>query len=197
MRERFSARASSRRGSGPLGLLAGAAAAIALLAAGCRDQSPEERYAESVCSTILPRAQEILDTSDDVIHTRAAPGPDARIMLWALALRGTEITRKLQGELHALSVPDTPEGRKAAQYVNFVARVAFDRVMAEEQRARTLPESITLVQSIRGLDRLQLALSSAFSELKGYDIVKVEVPELKRSFETADSCKKLDGLATD
>ncbi|MBM2822185.1 MAG: hypothetical protein HW413_931, partial [Thermoleophilia bacterium] len=56
----------------PLALVS---AAVALLASGCGGPSDEERFAEQVCATILPRAQDVLEVGDDVIHTRAAPGP--------------------------------------------------------------------------------------------------------------------------
>ena len=134
----------------------------------------------------------MLEVSDDVVHTRAAPGPDARVTLWSLALRGTEITTKLRAELRALSVPDTDAGREAASYVENFARFAFERTAAEERRVRKLPKSITLLQSIRSLDRLELALFNAYAEMTRYDFIGVRIPELKEPFEKADSCKELD-----
>jgi hypothetical protein len=170
---------------------------IALLASGCGGPSPEERFAESVCSTILPRAQEMRETRDDVIHTRAAPGRDARATLWSLALRGTDIATKLRAELRALSVPNTDAGREAASYVENFARFAFETTTAEERRVRRLPKSITLVQSIRSLDRLELALFNAYAEMTNYDLIGVRIPELKEPFEKADSCRELDALRAD
>lgn len=179
-----------------LAVLAAAVVLTAIQDGGYGDPSPEERFAENVCSTILPRAQELLDTYDSVVHERAAPGPDARVALWALALRGKETTWELRNEVRALSVPDTDAGRLAAAYVKNDAGFALEGMSEEERRARRLPESITLLQSIRGLDRLEQALSSAWAAVLNYDIIGATVPELKEPFENADSCKELEALRT-
>jgi hypothetical protein len=192
---RLAVRTGRRRSLLPT-LLASAAAA-GLFVSGCGGPTPEERFAENVCATILPRAQEVLETYDDVVHTRAAPGSDARVKLWGLALRGTDITTKLRADLRTLVAPDTDAGKLAKGTVDGIARFAFERVAAEELRVRRLPQSLTLLQSIRGLDRLEPALIEAYARMASYDSIGAQIPEFKEPFEKADSCKELAELETD
>jgi hypothetical protein len=175
-----------------------ATAGIALLVAGCGGPSPEERYAESVCATTLPWAHDLLETYDDVRHIRAAPGPDSRVTLWALTLRGKEITKKYRVEVGALPVPDTDADRDAATWVEAYARMAFDDMSEAERRVRVLPRRITLLQSIRGLDQLEFSLNAALTAMKGTPgPILAERPELERAFANAGSCKELGALGSD
>jgi hypothetical protein len=57
--------------------VAAALTAAVATVAGCGGPSPEERFAERACATTLVRAEQLLELSDDVVHTRAAPGRDA------------------------------------------------------------------------------------------------------------------------
>jgi hypothetical protein len=67
------------------------------------------------------------------------------------------------------------------------------------RRIRSAPKDMTLIQNIRGLNRLQSDLVFAISSM-GPGVLPVPnvVPELADEFESADSCKKLDArLARD
>jgi hypothetical protein len=140
----------------------------------------------------------MLELYDDVRHVRAAPGPDAWTKQLMLILRGEEVTRKLRVELGGLPVPDTDDGRKAANFLDNFARFAFERMLAEERRVRGLPENITLLQSIRSLDRLEFWLLDAFGLMRdAHRTIMTQVPELKEPFEKADACKELAALAID
>jgi hypothetical protein len=136
----------------------------------------------------------MLETLDDVVHTRAAPGNVARVSLWGLAARGTDTAAKLRADLRTLAAPDTDAGRLAAGMVAARARFAFEVMAAEERRVRRLPQSLTLLQSIRGLDRLGVALARAHGEMISYDGIGLQNPAFKEPFEKADSCSELEGL---
>jgi hypothetical protein len=170
---------------------------LALVVAGCGDPSPEDRYAERVCSVLLLHGQELLDTYEVVNNKRAAPGRDARVSLLLSAMAGADTTWRLRRKLNALAVPDTDGARKAAAYIDATARSADSWVVHELQKTRRLPKNITLVQSTQGLDQLEVSLMTAFLILGSYDIVEVRVPELWPSFEKAESCKDFGTLGQD
>lgn len=179
----------------PLLLLA---AAIALVVPGCGGPSPEELFAERACSTTLVRARQMLELHDDVVHTRAAPGPDARAQMLRYILRGEEVTTKLRAELRALPVPGSEDGREAANLLDNFARVATERMATEERRVQALPENVTLPQSIGSLERLELEVISAFGDMTAVvGVITTETPELAESFEEAEPCKELAGLRAD
>jgi len=129
---------------------------------------------------------------------RAAPGADSVVALNLGALRGKADAKGFGIELRAIAVPDTDAGRRARTYVEYSADQALD-VMAEEVRhMRRLPLNITLLQSIRELQRLELGLTRAFSFMAGVpSLILVSVPELKQPFEKAASCTELEALGTD
>jgi hypothetical protein len=173
-------------------------AVTALGLVGCGGPSSEEKYAEGVCSTTLVRARQMLDLHDDVVHTRAAPGPDARAQMLRLVLRGEDVTSKLRAELRALTPPDTEDGREAANLLDNFARLATERMATEERRVRALPESITLRQSIASLQRFELEVISAFADTTAVvRQITTEAPKLAGSFEGADQCKRLARLQAD
>lgn len=178
-------------------LLASLSAVVALIAFGCGDPSEEERFVEQVCATIMSSAEELLQAGEDVIHTPAAPGSDARVELLSLAMRGTGITASLRAELAALLPPSSDVGAAAKQYVESVARLAFETTAAEERRVRALPLQITLAESINGLELLEVAYAQAYTQVKSVDLIGASVPEMKEPFENADSCQALRALQPD
>lgn len=175
-----------------------AASALASLAAGCGGPSPEERFAEEACATILVRAQEMLDLQDDVVHIRAVPGDEARPQMLSFAAAGWDIATRLRSEIRELSAPDSDAGRNAVDYLEDLSRIASEKMVGARNDVLRLPEEVTLVQSIRGLLRLELLLGVAFSDMtSGPDLVAREIPELKEPFEKADSCRSLEELETE
>jgi len=113
-------------------------------------------------------------------------------------LRGQEVARRLGAELRAIPVPDTEAGRGAGEYLQAYARESLETMAEEEHHVRDLPEDVSLLQSIRGLQRLELAFLDAFGLMTTADgVIKSEIPELREPFEKADSCKELDALKAD
>lgn len=172
-----------------------ALALVVLAAAGCGDDpTPEERYAESACSALVASGQELLDIHQAVNDTRPVPVRDARASLGRYSMLARDSARELRRKLRAIPVPDTAEGTEAANYIRVIGE-SFDSGMTEQVKlVNRLPQSITLVQSVHGLDQLEDSLFLAFSNLGTYDIVEVRVPEAWDAFAQAESCKELDAL---
>jgi hypothetical protein len=168
-------------------------AVIMLLAAGDRGVSPDQRFVEEVCSTTLPSAREMFDVYDDAIHTRAAPGRGAGLTVHALAYRGTEIARQYRAEVSAISGPDTDAGRLAEGFLESDSRRAVQFMAEEERRARKAAKRLTLLQSTRGLDRVEFALVQAIFAMTNARFMAAQTGMLE-AYEKAGSCTELDAL---
>jgi hypothetical protein len=132
-------------------------AAIALLAAGCRGPSADERYAERVCATTLKPAQQMLDVLQEAHVRRATPGAEGLSRLLGLIDQGEQIARKLQDDLKALPPPNTPAGREASEsVVQDLPGHALGTLAAQERSALKLGKDMTLVENIRALEELEL-----------------------------------------
>ena len=60
-----------------------------------------------------------------------------------------------------------------------------------------LPQNITLLQSIRGLKGLEVAIVQAFVSMTNRLSINTNLPELEEPFQKADSCEELGALGTD
>jgi hypothetical protein len=140
----------------------------------------------------------MIDTFDAVNDTRALPGREGLVNLVGFAARGKEVARKFHAKIQLLPVPETDAGRSAENSMERQARRPFDLIAAEERRVLALPRNLSLFQSTRALDRLELVLAEASLEMIAIDgPIMQEVPELKEPFAKADSCKELDGLGSE
>jgi hypothetical protein len=174
------------------------ATAITLVAAGHGGPSPDERFAEDVCATSLPWVEDMIEVHDDAVHTRAAPGHDAGwLPVYGIAYRGQEVARKYGTAIRALQVPDTDAGKKAGRYLDWWSRRPLQTMTREERRMRKLPREMTLLQSIRALNAVELQLLIALSEMGDGGILLLVVPELQPAFKRADSCEDLRVLIAD
>jgi hypothetical protein len=172
--------------------------AIVLAATDSGSVSADERFAIGVCEKSLPWVRQMLDVFDDAVHTRAAPGnDDGWLPLYGKAYRGQEIARKYGAAIRALRVPDTPAGRDARRFLGWWSRQPLQTMKREERRVWKLGgdrHEITLRQSIRGLNQVELSLVRALGDM-GTGIV-LYVPELVDRFSTAEPCKRLRALVS-
>jgi hypothetical protein len=79
-------------------------------------------------------------------------------------------------KIRKIPAPDTAAGLKFARYMPGLAGEPLREMAEEERRIRRLPQNITLLQSIRGLNHLQLTL--LFSAHDMGDGIMRPVPEL-------------------
>lgn len=181
--------------SGPSVLLALVLLAVVLLAVGCGGPSPEERFAERVCSTTVPWAEKMLSTYEETRLIRAAPGSDSVVRLNHAALRGKADAKSLGIELKAVPVPDTEAARRAEGVFVQSADRALQIMSEQELHVRGLRLNISLVQSIRELARLELALVNTLTTMTTIpSSIRTAMPTLRDEFETAESCKELEAV---
>jgi hypothetical protein len=175
-------------------------AAVALFVVACAGPSPEktgpapeEKWAESVCSTTLRWGKEMEKTHEYVKRIRAAPGRDAKVVLLGATLRGSSVTQAYVAKLRALRPPSTDSGRRADEWLDFSADESLKNIAETERYARRLPMSLTLLESIRGLQRIEYGLAKTLGGMvAGVGQIEVQVPGMKKAFEEAGACRKLE-----
>jgi hypothetical protein len=168
-----------------------------LVVAGCGGPSREEQFAEAVCAASVPHAQQLLEIYNDVKLTRAAPGGESRSKQLRFTLAALNVVERLGTDLDAVEVPETDAADKAIDYFENFVRLAAARIATEQRRIEALPEEITLVQSIRSLDSLELGVIDAFGIVVGAPrTVAAQVPELEDALTDAEECTELAALAT-
>jgi hypothetical protein len=144
----------------------------------------------------VPFARELLEALDEVEQARAAPGRDARAQLARRVFDGKQITARYAARIRSVEPPDSDAGIQAKKWVDFSAAEALERVRRAERHVRRLPEDISLVQSSRSLELLQLTFVNVILvDMKGVPwSIRQFVPELRAAFADADSCKELEAI---
>lgn len=137
-------------------------------------------------------------STEGVVHTRATPGKDGWGWLLFRAESGRFAAREYGQKVRQLEVPDTPAGRQVAKkrLLHFHSRRPAAILSDAVQRIRsTPPRKMTLVQNIRGLNRLQDDLLFATTAMGPAVFVTPNLVEgLTDEFDRAESCKKLDAV---
>jgi hypothetical protein len=177
-------------GRGPA--ISGLVVVVALLAVGCGGQSAEERYAEEVCSTILPLAQDVSQAYDEVKAVHPAAGRDAWAEIYGHVLGSQEIAAQYAAKVRALPTLDGAAGQSAKDFLDHSAVDSVEILADEEQSLRQLPWTITRRQSTVRLQQLELALVRVLSAMTAAPVnIASVVPELSEAFQKAHSCIEL------
>ena len=185
-----------------LAVVAAAVLAVALVLApdeGDADAAtPDEQFAESVCATAIPYADDLLDDYVGVVHTRATPGKEGWEWLLFRAEAARFTAREYGRKVRELDVPDTPAGRQVERkrLLDFHSRQPVELLSESVERIRSIPRrKMTLVQNIRGLNRLQDDLTFAVSVMSpGLFVTPNLVDGLEDEFESAEACKRFDAV---
>ncbi len=183
-----------------LAVVAAAVLAVALVLApdeGDADAAtPDEQFAESICATATPYADDLLDDYVGVVHTRATPGKEGWEWLLFRAESARFTARAYGRKVRQLDVPDTPAGRQVERkrLLDFHSRQPVEILSDSVKRIRSIPpRKMTLVQNIRGLNRLQDDLTWAVSAMApGLFVVPNLVDGLEDEFDGAEACKRFD-----
>ena len=173
-------------------------AAIILVGEKDSELSSDQQFAEDLCAAAIPYADDLLDVYDGVVHARATPGKDGWGWLLFRAESGRFIAREYGLKVRQLDVPDTPAGRQVEKkrLLDFHSRRPAEILSDAVQRIRSVPpRKMTLVQNIRGLNRLQDDLLFAMSAMGPAVFVTPNLVDgLADEFDAAAACKKLDAV---
>ena len=133
-----------------------------------------------------------------MIHTRATPGEYGWSLLLFRAESGRYAAREYGRKVRELDVPETPAGRQVKRkgLLDFHSRRPAAILSDAVRRIKLIPpRKMTLVQSIRGLNRLQDDLIAATGTMGPAVFVTPNLVDgLEDEFDGADACKKLDAV---
>jgi len=169
-----------------------ASATLLVVAAGCgAGASPEEKWADSVCSSIGDWKSQVQQAKDDISTKLSSPGTGTLTAVNTDVRNAVDATNKLATDLKAIGPPDTEKGAQAKQQVDALATQLQSTASTAKQTVNSVPANSTLVETAQKLAPLAPALESldtaASSALAS---VKESSAALKEGFDKADSCKQ-------
>jgi hypothetical protein len=167
-------------------------ATLAVVAAGCGGgASPEEKWADSVCTDIGDWKSQIQKSVSDVREQLQSPGTGTIAAIDAEIQEAVDATNQLASDLKALGAPDTESGAQAKQQVDALATQLDSTVTKTKQTVESLPDGASVSQVTQTLAPLLPSLQSLAVKVSStLSSVQESGSELKDGFEKADSCEQ-------
>jgi hypothetical protein len=167
---------------------------LAFLAAGCggKSASPEEQWAESVCSPLLDWRNAVQSAGDDIKEALKSPSASTAQTVRDDVDKASTATQTMVDDLSKVGPAPGDNGAKASDAVQGLVdslRQSLDAVKAQ----------LTKLGGSSSLTELSTALATASTQLSGavaqaqssLDTLDTVAGDLKQGFDDADSCKQL------
>jgi hypothetical protein len=169
------------------------AAVLALVGTGCGGgPSPQEQWADDVCTQIADWKEQIEDIVADVQTELESPGLDTLAVVRASVERGVVGTRQLATDLRALPAPPGENGETAKQVLDRAVDDVSASVDEVKAQADSLSESSSLSQAATTLASIAAEVSGVVEKAKSnLDSIGALASDLRDGFEDADSCQDL------
>jgi ABC-type transporter Mla subunit MlaD len=167
--------------------------ALAFLAAGCGGgKSSEEKWASSVCTNIANWKDQIQKEVSDAQSELQSPSAGTMTAIKGNVQKASDATKQLASNLKALGAPNTSSGQQAKQQLDSLATQLENTVNMAKQTISSLPQNAGLTQIVNQLSTLGPELNSLVTNTKTtLNSIQSSSSDLKKGFEQADSCKKL------
>lgn len=167
-------------------------AVLAVVAAGCGSEtSPEEKWADSVCTDIGDWKDQVQQATDDITAELQAPEAGTLAAIDADVQTAVNATSQLADNLKALGAPDTESGTQAKQQVDALATELEGTVNEAKQTIDSLPTNADPTEIAKQLAPLAPSLQSLATKTSStLAAVQEESDELKEGFDNADSCEQ-------
>jgi ABC-type transporter Mla subunit MlaD len=168
-------------------------AALAFLAAGCGGgKSEEEKWASSVCTNIANWKDEIQKQVNDASSKLQSPQAGTLDAIKTDVQQAVDATKQLASNLRGLGAPNTSAGTAAKQQLESLSTQLENTVNQAKQSIESIPKNATLSQTASQLAALGPSLQSLVTNTKTtLNSIQSSSSDLKKGFEKADSCKKL------
>jgi ABC-type transporter Mla subunit MlaD len=165
-------------------------ATLAFVAAGC-GQSPEEKWASSVCTDIGNWKSQVQKSTNEIRDKLQSPQAGMLAAIDADIQEALDATRELASKLKATEPPDTDSGQQAKQQVDALASRLAATVASAKQTVEGVPKNADLGQTLQKLAPLAPQLQSlAVNASSTLAAVQENDKKLKEGFDKADSCKQ-------
>jgi uncharacterized phage infection (PIP) family protein YhgE len=165
---------------------------LVVAAAGCgAGASPEEKWADSVCSSIDDWENQVQQAKDDISAKLNSPGSGTLAAINTDVGNAVDATNQLATELKKIGPPDTEKGAQAKQQLDALASQLQSTVSTAKQTVHSVPESANLAETAQKLAPLAPALQSlATATSSALTSIQESSEALKEGFDKADSCKE-------
>lgn len=172
-----------------------AAVTVALVVAGCGGSpSPQETWAESICSPLVQWRDQISTIGDDVKAELKSPSAATRANISASVTKGEEATATLVKDLRAVGPPPGSNGAAAQDVVDGLAKSLQQASSTVQRQADVLQSTTSISQAITSLGEIGAQISGAVAQTQSaVDSLDAVATDLKDGFHKAGSCKKLSG----
>lgn len=169
------------------------ASVLLLVAAGCgSSKSPEQKYAESVCSALGDWKTSVQSSVDDVKSTVQSPSAGMLTTINTQVQSAVDATKQLQSDLKSIPAPDSDSGEQAKQQIDALGTQLDQTVTKTKQTVSDIP-------SDAGASEIFTQLSSLVPSLQGLvtsvsttiSAVQASTEAFKDGFDKADSCQDL------
>jgi methyl-accepting chemotaxis protein len=168
------------------------AVTLAAFAAGCggSSQSPEEKYASSVCSNVTDWKDSVTKATDDITQQLKSPSAGMVDSVKSSVTSIVDATNTLSSNLKALGAPDTDTGKQAKQQVDSLATQLDQTVTEAKQKTDSLSSDASITDMISTFSSLAPSLQSLGTSAKNtLSSIQASAQAWKDGFQNADSCK--------
>jgi hypothetical protein len=169
---------------------AAVAATFAFVLAGCGGgASPEEKWADNVCTDLSNWQGQLNQVTNDVSSQLQSPGAGTLAAINADIHKALNATNQLVHNLRAIGAPNVEAGAQAKQQVDALATQLQETATKAKQTLASVPKGASLADTVQKLaalaPQIQAVATSASSTLKA---VEARGSALKEGIEKADSC---------
>lgn len=166
-------------------------ATLAVVAACGSGASAEQKWADSVCTSVGTWKSQIQKSTDEIRQKVRSPGAGTLAAVQGDVQEAVDATQKLGTDLKALDAPNADSGAQAKQQLDSLADQLQTTASQAKQTVQGVPEGATLSQTIQQLPPLATALKSLGSSASStLDSIQASSSKLKDGFQKADSCEQ-------
>jgi methyl-accepting chemotaxis protein len=177
-----------------LSKLAGTAlvAVLAFAAAGCGSESPQEKWAGSVCSELLDWSTQMKQLGNDAKSAIQSPTAGTIGQLQSDAQQAVDATTKLDSNLKDLGPAPGSNGQDANTIFTTYAKQVNQAITQLQSSATALSTSKNLTEAATALTAAAGQVSTFSTQTQNaVNAAKQTSDDLKKGFDNASSCKDL------
>jgi chromosome segregation ATPase len=167
-------------------------ATLAFVVAGCGGgASPQEKWADNVCTHLGNWQDQLNKTVADVSSQLESPGPGTRAAIKTDIQNALNATQTLVQNLKGIGAPSGESGAQAKQQIDALASKLQAKANTVRQNAEKVPQNASLSDVVQRLAALAPAIQSA-AQTTSNALREIETKSsaLKDGIQKANSCDR-------
>jgi hypothetical protein len=165
---------------------------LVVVFAGCGSSpSPEEKFADSVCSAVGDWQDQVTQSASDVKAKVQSPSTGMITAIQQDVQSAVDATNTLISSLSSVEAPDSDEGKAAKQQLDTLATQFKTTVDKSKQTVNGIPKNASLATTASSIATLGPSLDTlATTAQTTITAVQASGDALKDGFQKADSCNR-------